>query len=182
MTVSTQPLSGTFVADPVHSSFEFTVRHMKIATFRASFGNVDAHLVADTSGLRLEGVARVESISINNPPEFRQHVVHGADFFDGGNHPEITVRSRDVQVHDDGTLTCQGELTIKGITKQLTATGAIAVPVEDPFGLVRTAIELTAIVDRRDWGMDWQLQMPGGGDVLANEVRLVAHLELVKEG
>ncbi|PZS16511.1 MAG: hypothetical protein DLM60_15405 [Pseudonocardiales bacterium] len=80
---------------------------MKIATFRASFGNVDAHLVADSSGLRLQGVARVESISINNPPEFRQHVVHGADFFDGDNHPEITVRSQDVQVHWGWTGSCR---------------------------------------------------------------------------
>ncbi|MDQ2707247.1 MAG: YceI family protein [Actinomycetota bacterium] len=180
MTISTQQLTGTFVADPVHSSFEFAVKHMKVATFRASFGDVDARVVADESGLRVEGTARVESISINHPAEFRQHVLHGADFFDGGNHPEITVRSQTVRVHDDGTLTAEGELTIKGVTKPVTATGTLAEPVEDPFGSVRSAVELTTTVDRRDWGMDWQMQMPGGGDVLSYDVTITARLELVK--
>ncbi|CAN5238418.1 hypothetical protein BH20ACT5_BH20ACT5_13370 [soil metagenome] len=109
-------------------------------------------------------------------------MLYGADFFDGGNYPEITVRSREVQIHDDGTLTGRGELTIKGITKPVTAAGTVSTQVQDPFGSRRAAMEFSATVDRRDWGLNWQIQMPGGGDVLANEVQLVARLELVQEG
>jgi len=182
MTVSTtQPLTGTYVADPVHSSFEFAVKHMKVATFRSSFSDVDARVVGDEQGLRIEGNARVASIGIRTPEAFREHVVNGADFFDATNHPEITVRSEPAQVNPDGTFTVAGELTIKGITKAVTATGTVAEPVTDPYGNERSAVELTAKVDRRDWGMDFQAQMPAGGDVLSYEVTITAQLEIVKE-
>ena len=71
MAVTADPLSGVFDADPTHSSFQFAVRHMKVATLRASYRDVDARPIADASELRLEGAARVESTSIADPPEFR---------------------------------------------------------------------------------------------------------------
>ena len=179
MSVSTQPFTGTFVADPAHSSFGFSVKHMKVASFSAWFDDVDARLVSDESGVTLEGRARVESVSIKNPPEFREHVVYGADFFDAGNHPEIVFRSSRVELGEDGSARVEGELTIKGITKPVTATGTYQPPVEDPFGSVRTALELVTTVDRREWNMDWQMPLPGGGDVLGYDVRWSAHLELI---
>ena len=97
MEVTTDPLTGVFEADRTHSSFQFAVRHMKVSTFRASFGDVDARLIADEGQLRLEGAARVESISIADPPVFREHVVRGADFFDADRHPEILFRSERVE-------------------------------------------------------------------------------------
>ncbi|MPZ66277.1 MAG: hypothetical protein GEU83_12440 [Pseudonocardiaceae bacterium] len=182
MSIATRPLSGTFVADQAHSSFQFAVKHMKVSTFRASFDDIDASVVADDQGIRLHGAARVESVSIKAPPEFREHVVHGAEFFDAGSHPQITVRSQDVELSDDGTVTVRGELTIRGVTRAVTATGSYQPPIEDPFGSTRAAFELNATVDRRDWGMDWQAPLPGGGDALGYDVELSAHLELVKQG
>jgi polyisoprenoid-binding protein YceI len=181
MSVSTQPFTGTFVADPAHSSFGFSVKHMKVASFSARFDGVDARFVADERGIRLEGAVRVESVSIKNPPEFREHVVYGSDFFDTRNHPEITFRSSRVELGEDGSVRVEGELSIKGITKLVTATGTYQPLVEDPFGSVRTALELAATVDRRDWNMDWQMPLPGGGNVLGYDVRLSAHIELIKE-
>ncbi len=180
MPVATEELSGTFVADPDHSSFLFAVKHMKVSSFRAAFADVDARLVGDESGLVLEGRTRVESVSITNPPEFREHVVNGADFFDARNHPEIAFRSSEVELGEDGSARVAGELTIKGISRSVTATGTYQPPVEDPYGSTRTALELTATLDRRDWGMDWQMPLPKGGDVLGYEVELTIHLELVE--
>lgn len=182
MTVALQPYTGTFVADEAHSSFRFTITHMKIARFSATFHDFDARLVADEQGIRLDGTARVESISITKPPEFREHVVNGADFFDAQNHPEITVRSDNLQFNADGTVVARGELTIKGVTREVTATGSYQAPIEDPFGAVRAAIELHATVDRREWGMNWQAPLPRGGNVLGYDVELAAHLELIKKG
>jgi len=182
MTVATQQFAGTFVADPDHSSFLFAVKHMKVSTFRATFADVEAKLEGDDSQLSLEGRARVGSVSISNPPEFREHVVNGEDFFDAGNHPEIAFRSSRVELAEEGTATVEGDLEIKGISKPVTARGSYEPPVEDPYGSVRTAVELTATVDRREWDMGWQMPLPKGGDVLGYEVELTIHLELVRQG
>src|SRR5687767_10135100 len=117
MSTATQPLTGTFAADPVHSSFQFAVKHMKVATFRAGFDDVEARLVAGDEGVALEGRAKVESVTVTNPPELRAHLVESTDFFDGHNHPEIVFASNSVDLAEDGTATVEGELTIKGITK-----------------------------------------------------------------
>jgi len=182
MTVATQQFTGTFEADPDHSSFLFAIKHMKVSSFRAAFTDVRARLVGDDDGLTLEGRARVESVSIQNPPEFREHVVNGADFFDARNHPEIVFRSSAVELDESGAARVEGELDIKGISRPVTAAGTYQPPVEDPYGSVRTAIELTATVDRRDWDMNWQMPLPKGGDVLGYEVELTVHLELIKQG
>lgn len=181
MAVATEQFTGVFNSDPTHSSFEFGVKHMKVANFRSRFSDVSAQLRGDETGLRLVGNAKVESISIHNPPEFRAHVVGGADFFDGDNHPEINFSSTGIDLSDDGTFTLEGELTIKGVSKPITATGDYQEPIEDPYGFTRTALELHATVDRRDWGMDWQAPLPKGGDVLGYDVELSVHLELIKQ-
>jgi len=182
MPATTSQLKGSFLADPDHSSFQFAVKHMKVSSFRAAFGDVEARLVGDDTGLSLEGRARVESVTIGNPPEFREHVVNGEDFFDAGHHPEIVFRSEDVTLGEDGSVRVDGELEIRGIARRLTATGTYQPPVDDPYGAVRTAIELTATVDRREWGMGWQMPLPKGGDVLGYEVELTVHLELIRQG
>src|SRR4026209_2003222 len=83
MRTATQPLTGTFAADPIHSSFQFAVKHMKVATFRAGFDEVEAKLAAGDQGIALEGRAKVDSVSVTNPPELRAHLVESTDFFDG---------------------------------------------------------------------------------------------------
>ena len=72
MSTATQPLTGTFAADPIHSSFQFAVKHMKVATFRAGFDDVEATLADGV----LEGRAKVESVTVTNPPELREHLVN----------------------------------------------------------------------------------------------------------
>lgn len=182
MPVDTKEVAGTFTADPDHSSFQFAVKHMKVSSFRAAFGDVDARLVGDDQGIKLEGRARVESISISNPPEFREHVVNGEEFFDGGRHPEIVFRSTRVELGPEGGALVEGELEIKGISRPVKATGTYQPLIEDPYGSTRFAIELATTVDRRDWDMNWQMPLPKGGDVLGYGVDLTIHLELIGQG
>src|SRR3712207_9069960 len=123
MSVSTQPFTGTFVADPAHSSFGFAVKHMQVASYSARFDDVDARFVADERGIRLEGAVRVESVSIKNPPEFREHVVYGGDFFGARKNPPLALRSSRGAPGGDGSVHVEGGLSGKGMTKTVTATG-----------------------------------------------------------
>jgi polyisoprenoid-binding protein YceI len=173
-TATTPLLSGNYTADPVHSSFGFAVRYQGVSLFKGTLSDVTAS-VADG---RLEGTAKVESISIRTPDQFRQHVL-SAEFFDAANHPEVTFTSDDLDVREDGTATVAGELTIKGITRPVEATGTWTAPAADAFGNSRGHLNLEAVVDRTEFDMNWNMALPSGGNVLANDVTLTVELSLV---
>jgi len=178
MTTATTPFAGTFDADPVHSSFNFAVRYQGVSLFRGALEDVAATLTADEQGARLEGTAKVESISIRTPEQFRAHVLSD-EFFAAETHPEITFTSTDVQLDEDGTAKLEGELTIKGITKPVTAAGTWTAPEADAFGGTRGHLNLEAVVDRTEFGMHWNMPLPAGGNALANEVTLTVDASLV---
>ena len=180
-TTAVSPFTETFTADPDHSSFQAELRHMGVGTFRTGFEDVAARLEHDAEGLRLTGRARVDSITIKRPAEFRAHVVDGEDFFDAARHPEITFASTQLDLAEDGTAALEGTLTMRGVERPVTATGTYAAPVEDIYGAHRAALDLTAEIDRRDWGFDFQAQLPRGGDVLSWTAALSIHLELVAD-
>ena len=180
-TTAVSPFTQTFTADPDHSSFQAELRHMGVGTFRTGFEDVAARLEHDAEGLRLTGRARVDSITIKRPAEFRAHVVDGEDFFDAARHPEITFASTRLDLAEDGTAALEGTLTMRGVERSVTATGTYAAPVEDIYGAHRAALDLTAEIDRRDWGFDFQAQLPRGGDVLSWTAALSIHLELVAD-
>ena len=87
-------ISGSYKVDPVHSSFGFAVRYMGVSTFRSTFSEVEATLTGEPGQLQLEGRAKVESIGIHSPAEFRAHVL-SEEFFDADNHPQIEFRLMD---------------------------------------------------------------------------------------
>jgi polyisoprenoid-binding protein YceI len=178
MTTAVQPFSGTYVADPVHSSFGFSVVYSGAGRFRGTLGDVSATLTAGDDGLVLEGAARAESISITDPPQFRAHVL-GPEFFDADNHPEVTFRSTSIELGDDGSARVEGELTIAGVSKQVVATGTWTEPAPAAGGQ-RAGLELETVVDRRDFGFEWQMQLPNGGDALAWDVTLEVSLALLQ--
>ena len=180
MTSETQTLEGRFTEDGVHSAFGFSVVYSGGSTFRGSLDDVEVTLSAGADGLSLEGTAKVESISIREPAQFRAHVL-GKDFFDADNHPEVTFRSTSVELGDDGVARVEGELTISGTTREVSAEGAWRGPVKGPDSLAHVAIELETSFDRRDFGFEWQMDMLEGGDALTWEVGLDVHLDLVQQ-
>jgi len=176
MTTAAAPLSGTYTVDPVHSSFAFAVRYQGVSLFKGSLDEVQATL-ADG---RLEGVAKVESISIRSPEQFRAHVL-GEEFFDAANHPEVTFTSSSLELNDDGTARAEGELTIKGITHPVLATGTFQAPAGDAFGNTRGHLNLEAVIDRSKWDFNWNVPLPNGKGALENDVTLTVELSLVEQ-
>jgi len=173
---TTTALAGTFTADPVHSSFGFAVKYQNVSMFRGTLGEVTATL-ADG---KLEGSAKVESISIVTPEQFRAHVM-SADFFDVENHPTVDFSSTDVDLADDGTAKVTGDLTIRGVTKPVTATGSWQAPSQDAFGNTRAHLQLETVLDRREFGLNWNMPLPAGGDALANDVTLTVDIALLQQ-
>ena len=172
-TTITELPTGTYDLDPVHSSFGFAVKHNGISTFRGQFEQVEAKL---ESGV-LTGSAQVESVK-TAIPQLKDHLV-SPEFFNAAQSPTIDFRSSDVRVAEDGTVELHGELTIRGVTKPVTATGTVGVG-ESITGAEVVGFDLEATVDRRDYGIEWQAPLPKGGNVLAWDVKIEAHLELVK--
>jgi polyisoprenoid-binding protein YceI len=178
MTTTTSPLlHGTYAADPVHSSFGFAVRYQGVSVYRGTFTDVTATL----SDSRLEGAAKVESISIVAPEQFRAHVL-GPEFFDAQDHPEIRFVSTSLDLRDDGSAVVEGELTMKGITHPVTATGTWTAPQADAFGNTRGHLHLETDVDRTKWEMNWNAPLPSGGNALANEVTITVDVSLTEQG
>ena len=175
MSTATTPLSGSYTADPVHSSFGFSVRYQGVSLFRGTLDEVSA-TYADG---RLEGAAKAESISIRTPDAFRAHVL-SPEFFDAENHPEVRFVSTSTDLREDGTAVVEGELTIKGITHPVTAAGTWTAPAADAFGNTRGHLTLEATVDRSAYEMTWNAPLPSGGNALANEVTLTVDVSLVE--
>jgi polyisoprenoid-binding protein YceI len=177
--VALHPFTGTFRAEPVPSTFAFAVRHSDAFTFRGVLPEVAATLRADGDVLTLEGAARVDSISVIEPEAMRASLL-GAEFFDAEKHPEVAFRSTEIRLTDDGRAEIDGELTMKGTTRPVSATGHFSPPRQAAFGEI-AGLQLSTTIDRRDFGFDWQMELPEGGVAVGWEVEIDIDLLLMRE-
>ena len=173
MSVATAVPSGTWTVDRVHSSIGFEVEHM-VSTFRGRFEDYDAQLVDG----KLVGTVAVPSVKVYD--ENLEAHLQSPDFFDAQLHPELRFESRELAIDEVGTVTLEGDLTIKGITKPVTARGRYVDVTTDPAGGERIGLALETTVDRREFGLEWNAPLPKGGLVLGNDVTLTVALELVR--
>ncbi len=171
--------TGTWKIDPIHSHVGFAVKHMVVSTFRGQFDSYDGALTADEDGApRLEGHVDVDSIAVKD--ENLAGHLKSPDFFDSANHPQINFRSSAVNVVGE-ELEVEGELTIKGNTHRVSARGSVSGPHVDIAGNDKLGVELEAVIDRREYGLEWNAPLPKGGFALDNDVKLTVSLELVRE-
>ena len=171
---------GTWTVDKVHSHVGFAVRHMVVSTFRGEFQEYDGQLgVGDDGALQISGSVGVDSLKVKDE-NLAGHLA-SPDFFDTAAYPRISFRSTAVDVGEGGDLVVEGELTIKDHTHRVSARGGITGPHTDISGGDRIGVELEAVVDRRDYGLNWNAPLPKGGFALDNDVKLAVTLELVPE-
>jgi polyisoprenoid-binding protein YceI len=179
-TVAHPLTAGTWNIDKVHSHVGFAVKHMVVATFRAQFEDYDGALTVGESGEpELRGTVRADSIVVKDE-NLAAHL-RAPDFFDTERHPEIGFVSGAISVGEQGELEVEGDLTIKGHTHHVTARGNISGPHTDLAGNDKLGVELEAVIDRRDYGLDFNAELPKGGYAVANDVKLDVSLELVRE-
>jgi len=171
-TAATERLAGNWTLNPTHSSAEFSVKYL-VARFRGSFGELSASL---KDGV-LEGAAQVASVSVKDPNLIGH--LQSPEFFDAEQHPQITFRSSAIDVQGD-RVELDGELTIKGNTRPIHASGTIQGPTEDFAGNTKVGLALETTIDRTEFGLNWNADLPRGGKALSNEVTLSVELEFVK--
>lgn len=171
------PRQGTWVVDKLHSRASFEVSHA-LATFSGSFRELEGRLEVDGDEPRLTGSVEVASIDIDDE-QLKPHLL-SPDFFDAERTPEVRFSSTSIE-QDGDELVVRGELEIRGNTVEVSARGTATEPVEFPGGAEKIGLALRAGIDRTDYGLDWNMELPGGGKVLGDAVTLIVSLELLRE-
>ena len=153
--------TGTYGVDRVHSSVAFEVEYMGIGTFSGTTSDFDATL----ENGRLAGAARIASLEVKDE-NLHAHLL-SPEFFDAERHPEVSFSTEEAQVEGDRVI-FEGEITIKGVTRPATLTGTIVGPKTDPYGNERYGLKLETTVDRTEFGIVWNAEMPNGTKALPN--------------
>jgi polyisoprenoid-binding protein YceI len=165
--------AGKYAADPAHSSIEFTIPHMDISTIRGSFLKFEASL---EGGDQPHVSGTIETGSVDTHDESRDGHLKTPDFFDVERFPTASF---------SGTLVAPdrvaGELTLRGVTKPVEMTANVTGPAVDPWGNDRVGIDLEGTVNRHDFGVSWNIDLPTGGKLLEDSVTLIASLSFVKQ-
>jgi polyisoprenoid-binding protein YceI len=167
---------GTWRLDPTHSSAGFAVKHMGVATFRGRFEKFDATLTVQDESAELVGTVDASSIVVKD--QNLQAHLGAPDFFDTERYPELTFRSTSLR-REGNELILDGELTVKGNTRPVESRGEIAGPAVTLGDVTKLGITLEAIVDRTEFGLNWNAPLPKGGFAVANDVKLIVELELI---
>jgi len=170
-----------WVIDPAHSEIHFKVKHLVIANVTGSFDKFDAIVYAngdDFTDARIDFKADVNSINTNQPD--RDNHLKSPDFFDAANHPELTFVSKSLRKKGDSGFVLNGDLTIRGTTKQVEMEGEFGGIVKDPYGNTKAGFELTGKINRKEFGLHWNAITEAGGIVVADEIKLMMNIELAK--
>ena len=183
--MSTQTLShqqqvpaGAWTVDPVHSSIAFAITHNGVSTFRSGFETYEAKLSGGEQP-QLEGSVEVASIAIDEE-QLKGHLL-SPEFFDAERHPQLRFSSTELSVGEDGAARLLGELEIRGEKREVEASGKfgqIGASLDDK---PRVGLSFEATVDRRSFGLDWNVELPSGGEILDYAVTIAVELELVGE-
>ena len=172
-----QQASGVWSIDKVHSRVNYAIQHNSASTAYGSFRDVDATLEYGDDGVKVTGSVKVDSIDLNDEQQ-KGHVL-SPEFFDAERHPTVDFESTAVRF-EDGEAVVDGTLTIRGESKPVTVRGKIGQPFENPYGGQNIALTLSTTIDRTQYGLDWQMNLPSGDPVLGKEVKVDVELELVK--
>lgn len=165
--------TGTWTLDPVHSSVGFGVNYSGVGTFRGTFAGFDATLVEG----RLNGIAKVASVKVDDD-NLTGHL-QSPDFFDAEQYPELRFVSSTIE-RDGERVSIQGDLTLRGVTHPVEISGTVTGPLENAYGQQRIGFDLETAVNRQDYGLTWNMELPGGSQALGDDVVITANLALVQ--
>jgi polyisoprenoid-binding protein YceI len=171
----------TWVIDPSHSEIFFKVKHLVIATVTGSFEKFEGSMIThsdDFNNAEIQFSADVASISTNVPD--RDTHLKSEDFFDAEHFPKVFFKSKSFKKQGDH-FKLTGDITIRGITKEIVLDAEYGGAMKDPWGNEKVGFELTGKIQRKDFGLKWNVLTEAGGAVAGDDVRLQLSVELVKQ-
>jgi len=171
-------VTGTWTIDPVHSEVGFSVRHMMVSKVRGKFTSFEGEIVTGDNPLDAQVTATVDLRSVDTGNVDRDNHIRSADFFDADAHQTLTYRSTGVRA-EDGDYVLDGELTLRGVTKNVPLHLEIGGFGPDAFGGIRSGFTATGTINRKDFGVDFNAAMETGGVVVGDKVTIQLEIEAV---
>jgi polyisoprenoid-binding protein YceI len=168
-------IAGTWVIDPVHTDIGFVARHMVVAKVRGHFQTFEGQIVTGENPADSSVTATIDLNSIDTGNQQRDDHIRSADFFEVEKYPTMTYRSTAVR-QDGDDLILDGELTLKGVTKQVPLRLELNGFGPDAYGGTRAGFTATAEINRRDFGVNFNAALETGGAVVSDKIGI--HLEV----
>jgi polyisoprenoid-binding protein YceI len=173
--------ADTWTFDKAHSSIGFSVRHLVISKTKGYFGDYDGSVSFDGKDLSTGSVTvTIQMASIDTDNEDRDKHLRSADFFDAENNPTMTFVSKKIVPGEDNAFTMTGDLTIKGVTKEVTLDGEFYGVLDDPWGNTKAGFSATTTINRQDFNVTWENKLQDGSLVVGNDVTINLEIELTK--
>jgi polyisoprenoid-binding protein YceI len=174
-------LSGEYALDTAHSRVGFVARHAMVTKVRGLFKEFDGkiHLDADDP-TRSSAEVTIQVASIDSQHPDRDQHLKGADFFDVERFPTITFKSTAAEVLGDDRYRLTGDLTVRDVTRPVTIDLELTGSTPDPWGMYRVGFEGSVVVNRRDWGLEWNMALDAGGLLVSEKVTIELDLALVR--
>jgi len=167
--------------DHAHSSIEFSIDHMVISEVTGKFTEFDGKVTSTSNDFENAQIEFfIEAKSINTDNEDRDNHLRDADFFDVAKFPQIVFKSTSFNKIDDKNYILSGQLTMHGVTKEVTFDVKYGGTVIDPWGNTKAGFKLTGELNRKDYGLTWSKALETGGLVVGEEVTLTARVQLAK--
>ena len=175
---TTQVPTGTWAVDPAHSNVEFQVKHMGIATVRGAFRQFEGTLeVGETT----RGYGTVEVTAIDSNVRQCDAHLRSPDFFDAAQLQQISFESTAIRAIDDETFEITGELSLHGVTREITLTAEVTGTDSDPWGNERVGLEVTGQLSRGDFGMRFNQALGSGNALVSDKVKIRLDISAVKQ-
>ena len=172
----------TWAVDPVHSSVEFAVKHMMVTTVRGRFAEFDAVVNFDETNPEASSVeAKISAASIDTRAADRDAHLRSADFLDVEHYPYLTFKSTKIESQGNSQYLISGDLTVRGVTKPVILNTEFAGIGKSPWGNRVAALSAETRINRKDFGLVWNVGLETGGVLVGDEVRIHIELELVEQ-
>ena len=172
----------TWKADPAHTLVEFSGKHMVITTVKGRFTGVDATIVVDENDPTNSSVtATVDAATLHTGVEYRDNHLRSADFLDLENHPTLTFKSTRVEQISEDESRVTGDLTIRGVTREVTLDTTLEGRGTGMQGDERIAFTAKTQINRKDWGLTWNVALEKGALLVGEIIKIEIHVQAVKQ-